>query len=252
MLKNWTSVFLLLLMVGLGACSALPEELANHPAVAQQEKANYLLLTPKDNTLQKQTGILFYPGGLVAPQAYVQPLQELAAAGYPVVIVKVTGNLAIFNVGKAAQFRNLVAVDQWVIGGHSLGGVIASYDVRDQPQAYAGLFLWASFSGEAADLSNWQGAALSLSAEQDGLTLAEDVEQNKAYLPSPVMVQNVAAFPSTSTTGTTIYHEIQGGNHAQFGSYGTQNGDGEASISKGQQHSEIIAFMQAFLQANQW
>lgn len=251
MLKNWISLGTLLLLAGLVACSALPEELNSNPAVVQQEKANYLLLTPKDNSLQKQTGILFYPGGLVDPHAYIQPLQELTAAGYPVVIVKVTGNLAIFNVGKAAQFRNLVPVEKWVIGGHSLGGVIASYDVRDAPEDYAGLFLWASFPGEAGSVADWQGAVLSLSGEKDGLALAEDVEANKAYLPSPVVVQDIADFPRNSTAGTTIYHEIQGGNHAQFGSYGPQNGDGAASISKEQQHQEIITFMLAFLQVNQ-
>jgi pimeloyl-ACP methyl ester carboxylesterase len=233
------------------ACSALPEDLTISTLVEVKETAHYIRLMPK-NENQATTGIVFYPGGLVDAHAYIAPLQELVAEGYPVLIIKVTGNLAIFDAGKAAQFREQLPVERWIIGGHSLGGVIASYDVRDAPSAYAGLFIWASFSGEAADLSNWEGAVLSLSGEKDGLTLATDIEENKAYLPSPIVVQDIASFPTASTRGNTIYHEIQGGNHAQFGSYGEQNGDGVATISKQEQQDQIITFMRAFLQANQW
>lgn len=233
------------------ACSALPEDLTINPQVEVIETANYIQLMPK-NENQGTTGIVFYPGGLVDAHAYIQPLQDLVMEGYPVLIIKVTGNLAIFDAGKAARFRKQLPVERWIIGGHSLGGVIASYDVRDEPSAYAGLFIWASFSGEEADLSNWEGAVLSLSGEKDGLTLATDIQANKVYLPTPVVVEDIATFPTESTLGSTIYHEIQGANHAQFGSYGAQNGDGEASISEQQQQYQIIAFMRAFLQANQW
>lgn len=237
-------------LFSLMACSALPEELTSNAAVAVKETANYIQLTPKDD-IYKPSGILFYPGGLVDPHAYIQPLQELAAEGYPVIIVKVTGNLAIFNAGKAAQFRGQVNVNNWFIGGHSLGGVIAAYDVRDELDAYKGLFLWASFAGDAGAISDWDGAVLSLSGENDQLATPEDIEAEKVNLPSPVVITDVNTFPRSSTNGTTIYHEIQGGNHAQFGSYGEQSGDGEASIAREQQHDQILAFMRAFLQANQ-
>lgn len=248
---NWIRLICCWCCCSLVACSALPEELTINSLVETKETAHYIQLMPKNGNLAR-TGIVFYPGGLVDAHAYIQPLQDLVAEGYPVLIIKVTGNLAIFDIGKAAQFRGQLPVERWVIGGHSLGGVIASYDVRDEPLAYAGLFIWASFSGEAADLSNWEGAVLSLSGENDGLTLAVDIEENKAYLPTPVVVQDIANFPTTGTGGSTIYHEIQGGNHAQFGSYGEQSGDGVASISKQQQHDQITAFMRSFLQANQW
>ncbi len=250
-MKNWILVVLGLGIWGLTACSALSEELEMSSSVDVKETANYIRLQPK-TTPQKSTGILFYPGGLVDPHAYIQPLQELVTEGYPVLIIKVTGNLAIFNSGKAKQYRDQVSVDRWVIGGHSLGGVIAAYDVRDEPDAYAGLLIWASFPGEAGAIPDWEGAVLSLSAQKDGLTSPEDIDANKKYLPDAVVVTDVAAFPRSSTKGTTIYHEIQGGNHAQFGSYGEQRGDGEASISREQQHDEINTFIRTFLQANQW
>lgn len=248
---NWIRLICCWCCCSLVACSALPEELNINSLVEIKETAHYIQLMPKNGN-QAQTGIVFYPGGLVDAHAYIPALQELVAEGYPVLIIKVTGNLAIFDTGKAARFRGQLPVERWIIGGHSLGGVIAAYDVRDEPLAYAGLFIWASFSGEAADLSNWEGAVLSLSGEKDGLTLAADIEENKAYLPTPVVVQDIANFPISSTRGSTIYYEIQGGNHAQFGSYGEQSGDGVASISKQEQHDQMTAFMRAFLQANQW
>jgi pimeloyl-ACP methyl ester carboxylesterase len=252
MIKNWMLGILGLASYCLVACSALPEDLNQNPAVDQRESANYIQLTPKNNSGTKQTGIIFYPGGLVDPHAYIQPLQELAAAGYPVLIIKATGNLAIFNAGKAKDYREELDVKRWVVGGHSLGGVVAAYDVRIEPEAYAGLFLWASFPGEGGAIPDWEGAVLSLSAEKDGLTLKTDVEENKANLPEPMEVQDLASFPNSSTAGKTIYYEIIGGNHAQFGSYGSQESDGTATISRSQQHDEINAFMLAFLQANQW
>ena len=41
--------------------------------------------------------------------------------------------------------------------------------------------------------------------------------------------------------------ELTGGNHAQFGNYGTQQGDGVATISREEQQSQAASAMLAFL-----
>jgi len=39
---------------------------------------------------------------------------------------------------------------------------------------------------------------------------------------------------------TTVYVEISGGNHAQFGYYGDQSGDNPATITREAQQSETL------------
>lgn len=42
-------------------------------------------------------------------------------------------------------------------------------------------------------------------------------------------------------------HVIEGGNHAQFGNYGAQEGDGEAEIDKEEQWQETVDFILNFM-----
>ncbi|MNH47710.1 hypothetical protein D3C79_1110980 [compost metagenome] len=37
--------------------------------------------------------------------------------------------------------------------------------------------------------------------------------------------------------GNTVYYSVKGGNHAQYGSYGEQKGDGRAAISEEEQQA---------------
>ncbi len=55
---------------------------------------------------------------------------------------------------------------------------------------------------------------LSISGSEDGLSTPEKVENMSDYLPN-----------------TTDFVEIDGGNHAYFGVYGSQSGDNEAEIT---------------------
>lgn len=243
-----------LLLVGLlwsAGCSRLPDNVAVRADIDLKETANYIALTPKDQSIAS-TGLLFYPGGLVTPHAYIPTLQELVALGYPVIILKVTGNLAINNVGKAKEYRSAIpAVRRWVVGGHSLGGAVACRDIQRDPSLYEGVVLWASFPGNAGSIVDWQGAALSIWGEFDNLANANDIEENKANMPNAQVV-DWTNFPTQPTDGTTLYYEIKGGNHAQFGDYGLQSGDGEATITRTEQQALIVEAMRRFFNANQW
>ncbi|UWG96942.1 alpha/beta hydrolase [Dehalobacter sp. DCM] len=42
-------------------------------------------------------------------------------------------------------------------------------------------------------------------------------------------------------------YEIKGGNHAQFGNYGLQKGDGIAQITADEQQSEAVRIIDAFI-----
>lgn len=252
MVSTMVRLFLVCLLLGVGVgCSRLPDEVAVRSDIDLKETANYIALTPK-TTSPSSTGILFYPGGLVTPHAYIPTLQELVASGYPVVILKVTGNLAINNIGKAKKYRSVVpSVRRWVLSGHSLGGAVACRDIQRDPSLYEGVVLWASFPGNTGCIADWQGAALSIWAEFDLLAEGADVEENKVNMPNAQVV-DWTSFPTQPTDGMTLYYEIKGGNHAQFGDYGPQRGDGEATITRSEQQTLIVEAMQRFFNANQW
>ncbi|RLT51114.1 MAG: hypothetical protein DWI69_14175, partial [Chloroflexi bacterium] len=91
------------------------------------------------------TGLIFYPGGGVDPIAYAPLARAIAGAGHPVIILPVTLRLAFFDVDAASPvFATFPEIRRWAIGGHSLGGVAASWYARANPDQVSGLILWAA------------------------------------------------------------------------------------------------------------
>lgn len=241
-----------LLLLTTTACSYLPEEIDWISGVAVDETPNYISLKPTAVTSSK-TGLLFYPGGLVDPHAYIPTLQNFAVEGYTIVIVKVTANLAITNTNKAASYKaDFPEIEQWVLSGHSLGGAVTCIDIHNNPSEYVGAVLMASYTNENADLSNWDGAILSLYGEKDGLATPETIKENEALLPTGINIEQLINMPTSPIVGQTIYHQIDGGNHAQFGSYGAQDKDGVASITRTEQQAEVVNYIRSFFNANNW
>lgn len=231
------------------SCSYLPENVEVSTDVSVQETPDFISLTPANNA-PLSTGIVFYPGGLVDPHAYIEPFEELVSVeGRQVVILKVAANLAITNNGKAYRFiDDFDAVDEWVISGHSLGGVVACMDAAAHPDAYKGLFLLGAYS--VSDLSGWDAPVLLFTAEFDALTDPTQIADNESNLPPRLDIISVADIPLNGTSGQTIYHDIQGGNHAQFGAYDTQAGDGQATIDAATQQAQVRDFLSVFLDVN--
>ena len=177
-------------------------------------------------------GLVFYPGARVAPEAYAPIALELAKEGILTVIIRMPLNLALFGSDKALKvMEKYPQVEHWSIAGHSLGGAMACKFIVDHPSAVKKLILLAAYTTTSFDLSERTISVLSITASNDGLTTPEKIENNKVFLPS-----------------NTQYYEIEGGNHAQFGDYGTQFGDGEAQISTTEQIEMIIEQMHTFLE----
>ena len=189
----------------------------------------YYTFTPV--TGAKATGFIFYPGANVDPAAYAPMAKRIAKAKYTAVIVKMPLNLAIFNVGAAsAVMAEHPEIAKWTISGHSLGGAMACSYAKSNPGKIVGLILLAAYPGDSDSLSATEIATLSLYATYDGLSTPVKIENSKKNLPS-----------------NAKYVEIAGGNHAQFGYYGTQNGDGTATISRDQQQNIAVSNIIAFL-----
>jgi dienelactone hydrolase len=116
-------------------------------------------------------------------------------------------------------------IGQWVVAGHSLGGAMAASFIAGDPEQVEGLALWASFPAGGSPLTDRTELAVSsISGSLDGLATPADIEASRSLLP-----------PQTE------FVEIQGGNHAQFGWYGAQNGDNPATITREEQQAQTVA-----------
>ncbi|HSO72959.1 MAG TPA: alpha/beta hydrolase, partial [Thermodesulfobacteriota bacterium] len=70
---------------------------------------------------------VFYPGGRVDYRAYAAPLHQLAEQGYLAILLPVRLNLAFFDINAADRaIPDFPEIQDWAVGGHSLGGVAAS------------------------------------------------------------------------------------------------------------------------------
>jgi hypothetical protein len=148
-----------------------------------------------------------------------------------VVIVPMPANLAVLGANRARAVQDAFPeVGRWAVGGHSLGGSMAARYARRFPDAVQGLVLWASYPAAGDDLSTRALAVASIYGTRDSLATVDEVETSRALLPAD-----------------TVWTPIEGGNHAQFGRYGPQPRDGEATISHEDQQAQIVAATLALL-----
>ncbi|MGX7030692.1 alpha/beta hydrolase [Vagococcus zengguangii] len=190
-------------------------------------------VTPVDSSAKKLPAVIYYPGGLVKPDSYVPFALNLAEAGYPVYIAKMPLNLAVFKANKADQLIDAYNLTDFVIGGHSLGGTMASRFANTTTNiGLKGVFFLASYPDEKGELISKNLPVLSIKGSQDGVLNAENYETARDYLPT-----------------TTQYKVIEGGNHGQFGSYGEQEGDKQASITSEEQLTTSSDLMLTWLDA---
>jgi hypothetical protein len=189
--------------------------------------ANSITFTPTKN--KSSTGIIFYPGAKVQPEAYAPIASKLAVNGYTTIIVKMPFNLAIFGVNKADEvISQNQDITTWVIGGHSLGGVFASDYALNHQNKIKGVIYLAAYP--SANASNASFKAISIRGSLDGLATSEQISNN------------LNKFPSNTTFIT-----INGGNHFNFGNYGVQSGDNNSTISREAQQNQTVSYILAFL-----
>lgn len=200
------------------------EELREFVQLDEVMRVDDALVFEPDEAARNGIGVVLYPGAKVEGAAYSYYAQQLMNEGVTVIIPAMRLNFALFSPNMAADYVEQFAhVDCWVVGGHSLGGVAAAMYAAGHE--VDGLLLLASYPSDGTDLSNVTFPVLSLCAEYDGLTTQEDIEASKERLPKHAM-----------------FVEIAGGNHAQFGMYGAQKGDGVATISAVVQQEAIVAY----------
>lgn len=237
-LKKYKLYYLLLLPIAyavfyLNTASAAMEEVEHYllsTKTVEVTNGKVVSFLPK---LETDKGIIFYPGGKVKPEAYAPMLYRLAEKGYAVYLCKMPFNLAVFDANAAAKvIENNPSIKSWVIGGHSLGGAMASQFVHDHPERISGIFFLAAYPIESTNLSEQEIYSLSLYGELDGLVNVNEIVNHVKLLPTDRNVQI-----------------IKGGNHAQFGYYGDQKGDNQAVISREEQQQAVLDELLKWLSA---
>ncbi len=164
-------------------------------------------------------GLVFYPGGRVHYHAYTPFCTKLQQAGINVFLVDMPFNMANFGYNKASGIiKDNPQIENWYIGGHSLGGVAASMYAQNNADKINGLVLV-------------------------GIYLAMDYDLQKTITINGSNDLRVG----DSVTYTTNVHVIEGGNHAQFGNYGPNDGDGEATITAEQQQDQAVTLITDFI-----
>lgn len=190
--------------------------------VTVTDSTTRILVEPGDRDAA-DTGMILYPGALVEPRAYVPIVSPIAAAGYPVVILKLPFNLAFFDPnGAVAAMDADPDITTWVVAGHSLGGVLAS-SVAARDDRVGGLLLWASYPNSAVPERDTL-LVTSIFASNDALATPEKIENSRELLPA-----------------STDFVEIVGGIHSFFGDYGLQAGDGQPEIPRDEAQEQIAA-----------
>ena len=174
------------------------------------------------------SALIFYPGAKIEYISYLPLFMELANDGVDCFIVEMPANLAFLGADSADAIigDGKYSYDEWYISGHSLGGVAASSYAINHKDKISGLILLASYPVD--DLGNM--SVLSIYGSNDKTLNKEIYDKSKE-----LMDYNLTEYV------------IDGGNHAQFGSYGKQSGDGVATISPENQRTqterEILEFI---------
>lgn len=197
------------------------------------DESAYQALKSDETVTVKQTGygwlfdgpsednaLIFYPGAKVEETAYAPLLHQLAGRGMDVCLVRMPFRLAVFGANKANYVMAQHDYARWYIGGHSLGGVMAASYAAAHSSRLAGVFLLASYPSRPL---NENTRTVVIYGDEDGVLNRKRLEKAYRYLPAD-----------------TRTYVIQGGNHAQFGNYGKQSGDGEAGISSGEQQLRTV------------
>lgn len=186
-----------------------------------QRNENLTVFYPEKQS-DRNTGLIFYPGGKVEAIAYAPLLKKLSQNGITCVLVEMPFNLAVFNISAADRiYAKFPEIENWYLAGHSLGGAMASSYVGKNSNKLNGLILLGAYPINNADLP-----VLAIFG-------SEDIQLDRSKLEG---VQNKL--------------QIAGGNHAFFGNYGEQKGDGTALITREEQQAQTVEAMITFINEN--
>lgn len=234
----WIGISILALLVILVAGFIIYAQFDYEPSALLNEEVDLTEIEKDDAGLIFQPespngkGIILYQGAKVEKEAYAYLGQSLSEKGFVVSIPQLPLNFGILGAGTADDvIDEYTEVEEWFVGGHSLGGVAASFYAETPSPKLKGLYFLGSYP--ASDFSQSDLAMLSIYGKLDGLSQVEDIEDNKK-----LFVED------------SVFVEIVGGNHAQFGLYGEQKGDNSAGITPLEQQDQVVEAITTWINKN--
>ncbi len=224
------SVASLLLLIVIGFIVYINITYGPDQEAKQVYKDNGNSLTFGTEYEDSEIGFIIYPGGKVEPEAYSPLAKQLSDEGYLVVIAKFTFNLGIMDSNAAdGIIEKYNEIDEWVIIGHSLGGTAASIYANDNDDIIHSVVFLGSYAYK--NLSDNNLNTITITGSNDLVLDTEGFNDSLDNYPDNVN-----------------HYTIDGGNHAYFGNYGNQKGDGVATITNSEQQSQTIALILTLLQ----
>lgn len=199
------------------ADETVKEYLASETGTVMLSETNYgwFLDGPSD-----ENAMVFYPGGKVDEKAYIPLLYRFAEEGMDVCLVKMPFHLAVFGIDKADEVMPQYDYENWYIGGHSLGGAMGAAYAAGHADELRGVVLFAAYATKKLDDSLKE---IVIYGSEDGVLRLSKLREGRQFAPKRY-----------------FEHVIEGGNHALFGNYGEQEGDGTGLISAQEQQAETV------------
>jgi len=180
---------------------------------------------------EARTLLVYYPGGLVRPQAYEWLGRALAADGVQTVIPVFPLDLAVTGINRAdALIRKFGEGKTVIIAGHSLGGAMAAQYARGHTDQVSALVLMGAYPAGNVNLRDTSLPVLSLLAENDRVAEPTAVRDGLNRLPADTQLM-----------------VIPGAVHSFFGRYGPQTGDGLPTVTRAAAEAEILKAVRVFL-----
>jgi hypothetical protein len=164
--------------------------------VSQDE---WIVFSPATATPTK--GVIFYPGGECDERGYAEPLREIAADGYLVVLVPMPMQMAFMGLDKATEvIAAFPEIESWAIAGHSLGGSMAARYAFHHPENVQGLIMWDAYPADDMSAST--------------LPVAMIHRSNQAGDPPEDYAPQLDRLPPQ-----TQFIPLKGGQHLNFGGF---------------------------------
>lgn len=160
--------------------------------------------------------LIFYPGAKVEYTSYLPMFVDLASQGVDCYLVEMPLNIAFFGQDSADSIIDDSNYTHYYLSGHSLGGLVASSYMNSTGKG-DGLILFASYPTDEINKP-----VLSVYGSQDMVLNIKNYNESKSLMDNLTEVV------------------IEGANHEQFAYYGTQEGDGVATISPESQQKQCV------------
>lgn len=223
------TIFMVWLVWNAQAHGVAAELLQSTPTLAVTKDDEMTVFMPAGAT-PDDTALVFLPGGGVDPEAYVPLLRRVAETGLPVALVRLPWRMAFSEEAKAETWARVQrartrvgAARRLILSGHSRGAALTGGFAFGHAQELSGLIMIGTTHPRDHNLSTLTIPVLKIAATRDCVADLDATKANAHNLPS-----------------TTTWVVINGGNHAQFGYYGSQLGDCSADISRQVQQDQTL------------